>query len=107
MGWRDWYVTNSARIFADAANHTLTLSLPGWPTAGTKYQAAVPAVDSAARFYTQGICGMVDWGFNAFFFEAFDEPWKPVSIGQDGSGADETHWGGMDANRTAKYNLKC
>lgn len=50
---------------------------------------------------------MVAWGFNVFFFEAFDEPWKPVSIGQDGTGADETHWGGMDANRTVKYNLKC
>jgi glucan 1,3-beta-glucosidase len=50
---------------------------------------------------------MIDWGFNVFFFEAFDEPWKPLSTGQDGNTADETHWGAMDVDRKAKYSLKC
>jgi glucan 1,3-beta-glucosidase len=81
--------------------------VPGWPTAGTKYQNAVPGVDSATTFFSNGVCGIVDWGFNIFFFEAFDEPWKPVSIGQDGSTADETHWGAMKADRSTKYSLKC
>lgn len=50
---------------------------------------------------------MVNWGFNVFFFEAFDEPWKPHAIGEDGSEAPETHWGGMKADRAPKYPLKC
>lgn len=79
----------------------------GWPTAGTKYQNAVPGIESAAKFYSEAFCGILDWGFNAFFFEAFDEPWKPVSVGQDGSVADETHWGAMTADRKPKYSLKC
>lgn len=28
---------------------------------------------------------------NVLSFEAFDEPWKPVSTGADGFVADETH----------------
>ncbi|KAI1104012.1 glycoside hydrolase family 17 protein [Jackrogersella minutella] len=79
----------------------------GWPTDGDKYQNAQPGLKEATTFYTQAVCGMVDWGFNVFFFEAFDEEWKPAAIGEDGSVADETSWGAMTADRTAKYNLKC
>lgn len=67
----------------------------------------MPGLDAAKTFFSQAVCGMLDWGFNVFFFEAFDEPWKPKSIGQDGVAADETHWGAMDANRNLKYSLKC
>ncbi|KAI1090037.1 glycoside hydrolase family 17 protein [Rostrohypoxylon terebratum] len=79
----------------------------GWPTAGDKYQNAQPGTKQASTFYSQAVCGMVDWGFNVFFFEAFDESWKPKAIGEDGSVADETSWGAMTADRTAKYSLKC
>lgn len=79
----------------------------GWPTDGTKYQNAEPGLDNAKRFYGEGICGSVNKGENVFAFEAFDEPWKPVSTGLDGSVADETHWGVMGADRIAKYGLKC
>lgn len=52
---------------------------------------------------------MLDWGVNVFYFEAFDEPWKPDSIGDDGNPADEKHWGAMNADRTTKpnFSLKC
>lgn len=50
---------------------------------------------------------MLSWGVNVFDFEAFDEPWKPVSIGDNGNIADETHWGAMTASRQAKYSLRC
>ena len=87
---------------------TLTSPVPiGWPTDGTRYGAAVPSLDNASRFYSEGVCGFVDTDVNVFFFEAFDEPWKPDSIGDDGSAADEKHWGAMNADRTEKYNLKC
>ncbi|KAI6083775.1 glycoside hydrolase family 17 protein [Hypoxylon rubiginosum] len=79
----------------------------GWPTDGDMYQHAQPGLEEASTFYSQAVCGMVDWGFNVFFFEAFDEEWKPHAVGEDGSVADETSWGAMKADRTAKYNLKC
>lgn len=54
-------------------------------------------------------CGALDWGINAFYFEAFDEPWKPVSKGDNGKSSDETHWGAMNADRSLKkgFSLKC
>ena len=79
----------------------------GFPSAGTTYQNAVPSVAAAARYYQEAFCAIQRWGINAFFFEAFDEPWKPVSKGQDGSVADETHWGAMNADRSTKYSLTC
>lgn len=79
----------------------------GWPTGGDMYQHAQPGLKEAETFYRQAVCGMVDWGFNVFFFEAFDEQWKPKAIGEDGSVADETSWGAMTSDRKAKYNLKC
>lgn len=81
--------------------------VPGWPTAGTTYQAAVPSMHNAATFWSSGVCGMLNWGVNVFYFEAFDEPWKPVSVGDDGSIADETHWGSFDADRRAKFEMAC
>jgi glucan 1,3-beta-glucosidase len=79
----------------------------GWPTQGSKYQAATPSVSNALTFYKQGVCGALAWGVNVFYFEAFDEPWKPLSKGQDGSVADETHWGAYDATRKSKFDLTC
>ncbi|KFY08827.1 hypothetical protein V492_05873 [Pseudogymnoascus sp. VKM F-4246] len=74
----------------------------GWPTGGSKYQAAVPSLDGAKNYWKKAICGITAWGVNVFYFEAFDEPWKPKSTGQDGSVADETHWGAWNADRTPK-----
>jgi len=80
----------------------------GWPTAqGTDYGAAQGGTDNAAHFYQNGFCSLLDWGFNAFYFEALDEPWKPASIGDNGKAADETTWGAMTSDRKAKFNLKC
>lgn len=79
----------------------------GWPTQGNKYQNAQPSTDNAQTYWSQAICGITDWGVNVFMFEAFDELWKPDSVGQDGSVADEKHWGAWDGSRTAKYSLKC
>ncbi|RAL64973.1 hypothetical protein DID88_001563 [Monilinia fructigena] len=72
----------------------------GWPTAGSTYQSAVPGISSAQTFWKEAICGILDWGVSVFSFEAFDEPWKPLSTGQDGSVADETHWGKLISTPT-------
>ncbi|KAB8296446.1 hypothetical protein EYC80_009187 [Monilinia laxa] len=79
----------------------------GWPTAGSTYQSAIPGISSAQTFWKEAICGILDWGVNVFSFEAFDEPWKPLSTGQDGSVADETHWGVWNSDRSSKYSLNC
>lgn len=80
----------------------------GWPTAvGTDYDEAKGGLEDAEHFYQHGFCSLLDWGFNAFYFEAFDEPWKPSSIGDNGKVADETTWGAMTADRKAKFSLKC
>lgn len=79
----------------------------GWPTAGTTYQNAVPSIASAQTFWSDAVCGMIDWGVNVFYFEAFDEPWKPLSTGADGSVADETHWGAWNGDRSSKFDYSC
>ncbi|KAI9839831.1 MAG: hypothetical protein M1819_000021 [Sarea resinae] len=79
----------------------------GWPTGGGNYGAAVPSTSNAQTFWSNGVCGMLDWDTNVFFFEAFDEPWKPTSIGDNGQSEDETHWGAWNADRSTKYSLSC
>lgn len=80
----------------------------GWPTAvGTDYDDAKGGLETAEYFYKHGFCSLVDYGFNAFYFEAFDEPWKPASVGDNGKVADETAWGAMTADRKTKFSLKC
>lgn len=80
----------------------------GWPTAeGTDYDEAKGGLSNAEHFYQHGFCSLLDWGYNAFYFEAFDEPWKPASVGDNGKAADETAWGAMTAERKTKFSLKC
>ncbi|KAI5369634.1 Putative glycoside hydrolase family 17, glycoside hydrolase superfamily [Septoria linicola] len=80
----------------------------GWPTdGGSDYEAAQAGTKNAEAFYHHAFCGALDWGINAFYFEAFDEPWKPESIGDNGVAKDETHWGAMTADRESKFDLKC
>jgi len=80
----------------------------GWPTEpDVVFQQAAGSTSNAQKFFSEGICGMLAWGYNAFYFEAFDEPWKPKSVGDNGLVADETHWGAMNADRSSKFSLKC
>ena len=50
---------------------------------------------------------MLEWGVDVFYFEAFDEPWKPDSVGDNGQAMDETHWGLYTANRQVKFDTSC
>jgi len=80
----------------------------GWPSdGGSNYEAAKAGTQNEAQFFQSGVCGMLDWGIDVFYFEAFDEPGKPASIGLDGQPANEQHWGAYTSDRTAKFNLKC
>jgi glucan 1,3-beta-glucosidase len=79
----------------------------GWPTGGASYEAANPGVPEAQQFWKDGVCGITAWGVSTFVFEAFDEPWKPVTTGQNGEVEDETHWGVWNADRSSKYDTSC
>lgn len=74
---------------------------------GSDYGSAKAGTSNAATFYKNGVCAALDWGFNVFYFEAFDEPWKPASAGTNGHTGDETHWGAYDQNRNVKFPLSC
>lgn len=74
---------------------------------GSDYQAAKAGTSNANEFWHNGVCGLLDWGVDVFYFEAFDEPSKPPSIGQDGLAAIETKWGALNADRSIKFSLSC
>jgi glucan 1,3-beta-glucosidase len=121
--WQGQPITNATNQFFDdimqAFQHVqqltgstdsieLWVGETGWPTTGgTNYQQAIASTSNAKTYYQQGVCGMLAWGVNTFFFEAYDEPWKPDSIGDSGNAADEKHWGAMTADRQPKYSLRC
>jgi len=80
----------------------------GWPTdGGSNYGAAAAGTNNAAEFYKKGVCGMLEWGVSVFYFEAFDEPWKPNSVGDSGQAMDEKHWGLYTADRQIKFDTSC
>lgn len=80
----------------------------GWPTdGGSNYESAIAGTANAATFYEQGFCGLLNWGVSAFYFEAFDEPWKPASVGTNGDAEIETTWGAFTVDRVAKFNVTC
>lgn len=74
---------------------------------GSNYGSAIASTANALTFWTEGVCGIKAWGVNVFYFEAFDEPWKPASVGDDGVAEDETHWGAMTSTRAIKFPLTC
>jgi Glycosyl hydrolases family 17 len=78
-------------------------------TAGIQTHAnkSQQSTQNAYTFYQSGICGMLDWGVDVFYFEAFDEPGKQVTTGTDGKPADERHWGAFNTDRSAKFDLTC
>ncbi|MCJ1403039.1 glycoside hydrolase 3 protein [Xylographa trunciseda] len=120
--WQGQTTANSSHSYLDDLNQafghvqTVADSLDieiwngetGWPTdGGTNYESAMAGTQNAATFYQQGVCAALAWGFNVFYFEAFDEPSKPPSIGTNGESADETHWGAYTADRVAKFPMSC
>lgn len=75
---------------------------------GTDYGDAKASNELAEQYYHQAVCGMIKWGIDVFYFEAFDETWKPKSIGDNGKEMDETHWGLFTEHREPKWGkLKC
>lgn len=80
----------------------------GWPgDGGSDYGAATAGTSNAASYWKSAVCGILDWGVDLFWFEAFDEPGKADAIGQDGQQEDEKHWGAFTSDRQPKWDLSC
>ncbi|KAJ5902195.1 Glucan 1-3-beta-glucosidase [Penicillium taxi] len=80
----------------------------GWPTdGGSDYESALAGTKNAETFWKKGICGMLAWGTDLFYFEAYDESWKPDSVGDNGKAMDEKHWGLRTASRQSKFDTSC
>ncbi|KAJ5682203.1 Glucan 1-3-beta-glucosidase [Penicillium macrosclerotiorum] len=80
----------------------------GWPTdGGSDYDAAKAGTQNAETFWKTGVCGMLAWGVDLFYFEAYDESWKPDSVGDNGQAMDEKHWGLRTAARKTKFDTTC
>ncbi|KAL2843103.1 glycoside hydrolase superfamily [Aspergillus pseudoustus] len=80
----------------------------GWPTdGGSDYGAAKAGTKLAQTYYKNAVCAMLTWGIDVFYFEAFDETWKPKSIGDNGEEMDETHWGLFTDDRKIKFDTSC
>lgn len=119
--WQSQDISNASATYLDdlqqayghiqsVAGSTTSIELwngeTGWPTDGgsnyhdnSKTGTAVASTQNAQYFYSNGVCAALDWNFNVFYFEAFQEQWKPDSKGLDGQVGDEKHWGAFDSNR--------
>lgn len=74
---------------------------------GTDYEAAKAGTKNAETFWKKGVCGMLDWGVDLFYFEAFDESWKPDSTGDNGQPQSEKYWGLFTDDRSSKFDTSC
>lgn len=80
----------------------------GWPgDGGSNYGSAIAGTVNEKTFFKTGVCAALAWGVNVFYFEAFDESWKPKSTGDTGAQGDETHWGAFTESRVPKFSLTC
>ncbi|PYI29563.1 hypothetical protein BP00DRAFT_448244 [Aspergillus indologenus CBS 114.80] len=73
----------------------------GWPTdGGSNYgKNSVAGTKNAEQYYQTSVCAMLASNIDVFYFEAFDESWKPNSVGDNGQSMDEKHWGLFTADR--------
>jgi len=80
----------------------------GWPTdGGDNMGAAIASTANANTYWKSAVCGMLDWGVDLFFFEAFDEPNKQAATSTDGTKGNEGHWGAFTSDRSPKWDLSC
>ncbi|GLI73801.1 glycoside hydrolase 3 protein [Penicillium ochrochloron] len=102
-------MTHIQKIAGDNADKIRVINgETGWPTdGGSDYEAALAGTKNAETFWKTGVCGMLAWNVDLFYFEAYDESWKPTSVGDNGKPMDEKHWGLFTADRKVKFDTSC
>ena len=102
---------NGGKLASVSSSSCIQLTLvaeTGWPgTGGTNAGAAIAGDDNMKTYWQSAMCGLLDWGVDIFWFEAFDEPNKPDSTGENGQVSSEQHWGAFSSSRVAKFALHC
>jgi len=102
----DTAVSKLAAMYAEvvAAVNEVALDLPvvigetGWPSAGHANLDAVPSLANEERYFREVTAWADCAGVPVFWFEGFDENWKP-----NGYAGVEKHWGLHYANGDPKF----
>ncbi|MGD9975968.1 MAG: glycosyl hydrolase family 17 protein [Desulfatirhabdiaceae bacterium] len=97
--WDGIYIMDAASHLRDSyldlkeqfPDKLVVISETGWPTTGDSVGSAVPDPINAAWYFWCVESWAKTEGVVVFYFEAFDEPWKAVYEGSQGS-----HWGLFD-----------
>jgi len=79
--------------------HEIVVGEVGWPSAGERFQDALPGIDTQARFVREFANAANALGIEFYLMEAIDQPWKT------GEGRVGAYWGMFDSNRQLKWAL--
>ncbi|KAI4152228.1 MAG: hypothetical protein LQ341_000749 [Variospora aurantia] len=112
--WQERKITDATETYLDdlqqAFSHIQDIvgldTIEIW-NGGSNHGNAEASTLNEEAFFKTGVCAALAWGINVFYFEAFDESWKPKSTGKNGKQGDETHWGAFTDSRTPKFSLSC
>lgn len=89
---------------ANKPNSKLIISEIGWPYQGGEFIRSIAGSWEYQQFLNDWLCTTPAEILNdAFFFEAFNEPWK--KIWWDSNRTWETEWGFFDSNRSMKKHV--
>ena len=81
-------------------NKPIVIGEVGWPSFGRARADAVPSLRNAATFARRFLRAAEERGYDYFFLEAFDQPWKRADEGSVGA-----YWGVYDVDRRARLDL--
>lgn len=79
--------------------HEIVVGEVGWPSAGERFQDALPSLETQARFVREFANAANALGIEFYLMEAIDQPWK-MREGRVGA-----YWGMFDSDRQLKWGL--
>ena len=79
--------------------HEIVVGEVGWPSAGERFQDALPSLETQARFVREFANVANALGIEFYLMEAIDQPWK-MREGRVGA-----YWGMFDSDRQLKWGL--
>ncbi|TPX37531.1 glucan endo-1,3-beta-D-glucosidase [Synchytrium microbalum] len=94
-------ITETRDLASRGQGKPLVLGEVGWPTGGDAFRDALPSLSNLEQYCTTWVRMAKTNNMGHFFFEAFDESWKPAE-----HGGVEQHWGLYYSNRTVK-SMQC
>ena len=86
------------RVINVSNGKKVIISETGWPNLGTPTDGAVPAAESAMKYFIDTYRWAEEEGIEIFYFSSFDETWKVDREGDVGA-----YWGLWDKDGNPKY----